>query len=52
MSDIKHIEYCIKLGNTQLQDKLQQSNQYIELKNSDAVKQENISFRQRIQNWK
>lgn len=54
MSDRKHIEYCIKLGNTLLQNKLEQPNQYIETQTNynEAPKQEEMSFRARLQNWK
>lgn len=56
MSDKKHIEYCIRLGNTLLQDKLEQieQNRYIEpqINYNEAMKQENMSFRERLQNWK
>ncbi len=54
MSDKKHIEYCIRLGNTLLQNKIEQSNQCIEqqMNYNDSSKQENMSFRDRLQNWK
>lgn len=54
MSDKKHIEYCIRLGNTLLQNKLEQCNQSIEqqINYNEFPKQEKISFRDRIQNWK
>lgn len=54
MSDKKHIEYCIKLGNTLLQNKIEQSNQCIEQQTNynEVQKQKDMSFRTRLQNWK
>lgn len=56
MSDRKHIEYCIKLGNTLVQDKLDQieQNGYVEppINYNEVSRQENMSFRDRLQNWK
>jgi len=56
MSDRKHIEYCIRLGNTLVQNKLEQPNQtqYIEPRTNynEVPRQENMSFRARLQNWK
>lgn len=58
MSDRKHMEYCIQLGNPFIQRKLEQldnieQNRYIEPEINYNEKQinENISFRDRIRNW-
>lgn len=56
MSDKKHIEYCIKLGNTLLQNKLEsiEQNNYVEtqINYNQIPKKEETSFRARLQNWK
>lgn len=56
MSDKKHIEYCIRLGNTQVQSKLEQfrDSNYIAPSYNEMSKDENdnLSFRERLQNWK
>jgi len=54
MSDKKHIEYCIKLGNTLLQNKLDKHSQYIEtqINYNEIPNKENMDFRTRLQNWK
>ena len=60
MSDRKHMEYCIKLGNPFVQRKLEQldsigQNQYIEPEINYSERQikenENISFKDRLRNW-
>ncbi len=55
MSDIKHLEYCIKLGNTGLQNKLEQIEQgiYIEKQASNYENQiyNELSFRERLRSW-
>ncbi len=60
MSDRKHMEYCIKLGNPFVQRKLEQldsmeQNQYIEPQINYNERQinenENISFKDRLKNW-
>lgn len=56
MSDRKHIEYCIRLGNPYAQTKLEQpeTKQYIEPQttyNSTTTNQNIGSFRDRIKNW-
>lgn len=60
MSDRKHMEYCIKLGNPFVQRKLEQldsmeQNQYIEPQinyNERPINEsDNISFKDRLKNW-
>lgn len=55
MSDIKHLEYCVKLGNTCVQNKLEQLEQgiYVEnkLDNYEIENYNNLSFRERLRNW-
>lgn len=60
MSDRKHMEYCIKLGNPFVQKKLEQldsigQNQYIEepqpINYSKTQIDENMSFKDRLRNW-
>ena len=60
MSDRKHMEYCIKLGNPCVQKKLEQldsigQNQYIEetqpINYSKTQIDENMSFKDRLRNW-
>lgn len=60
MSDRKHMEYCIKLGNPFVQRKLEQldsmeQNQYIEPQINYNERQinesDNISFKDRLKNW-
>ena len=55
MSDIKHLEYCARLGNTCIQNKLEQIHQgiYVEEKNKNyEIQQDNeLSFRERLKNW-
>lgn len=56
MSDRKHIEYCIRLGNSYAQTKLEEleTKQHIEPQttyNSTTTNQSMGSFRDRIKNW-
>lgn len=60
MSDRKHMEYCIKLGNPFVQKKLEQldsmeQNQYIEqaqqINYSKAQIDDNMNFKDRLRNW-
>ena len=55
MSDIKHLEYCVRLGNTCVQNKLEQLQQgtYIEtdIKNYELQNYNELSFRERLKNW-
>lgn len=57
MSDRKHMEYCVKLGNPFVQKKLEQleQNQYIEepqpINYSKTSIEENMSFKERLRNW-
>ncbi len=55
MSDIKHLEYCVKLGNTCVQNKLEQLEQgiYVEnrIDNYETENYNNLSFRERLRNW-
>lgn len=55
MSDIKHLKYCVRLGNTCVQDKLEQIQQgtYIEkeVKNIETQNYNEMSFRDRLKNW-
>ena len=55
MSDMKHIEYCIKLGNTLLQNKLDayRTGQYVEPQMNSNISREveHGDFRQRLRSW-
>ena len=55
MSDRKHLEYCVKLGNTIVQDKLIQleQNGYVEpqIDYRQMQEKDNMSFRERLKNW-
>lgn len=55
MSDKKHIEYCIRLGNTWTQNKLQQINEgtYVEpqVNQEKMLNEGKNSFKYRLQNW-
>lgn len=57
MSDRKHMEYCVKLGNPFVQKKLEQleQNQYIEepqpIDYSKTPIEDNMSFKDRLRNW-
>lgn len=55
MSDIKHLEYCVRLGNTCLQNKLEQLEQGIYTENTainyEAQNHNELSFRERLRNW-
>lgn len=57
MSDRKHMEYCVRLGNPFVQKKLEQleQNQYIEqpqqINYNKIPIEENISFKDRLKNW-
>ena len=60
MSDRKHMEYCVKLGNPFIQNKLQmlERNEYVEPQinynentNSYYTNNDNISFKERLKNW-
>ena len=55
MSDRKHIEYCIKLGNTLMQQKLDayRTGQYIEpqINNNMEKEAQNMNFRERLRSW-
>lgn len=57
MSDRKHMEYCVKLGNPFVQKKLEQleQNQYIEepqpINYSKTQIDENMSFKDKLRNW-
>lgn len=54
MSDIKHLEYCVKLGNTCVQNKLEQLEQGIYVENErnyEAQSYNELSFRERLRNW-
>ena len=57
MSDRKHMEYCVKLGNPFVQKKLEQleQNQYIEepqpINYSKAQIEDYMSFKERLRNW-
>ena len=55
MSDLKHIEYCAKLGNTLMQNKLNayRTGQYIEpqIDNNVSKQVEHSDFRQRLRSW-
>ena len=54
MSDIKHLQYCVKLGNKQMEDKLFQiqNNEYVEPQYRPQTESDNLSFKQRLQSWK
>ena len=54
MSDRKHLEYCIKLGNTLMQQKLDayRAGQYIEPQINNMEKEtQNMNFRERLKYW-
>lgn len=54
MSDIKHLEYCVKLGNTCVQNKLEQLEQGIYVENErnyETQSYNELSFRERLRNW-
>ena len=55
MSDIKHLEYCVKLGNTIVQNKLfeLQQNGFVQPENNyeQIPKEPEMSFRERLKNW-
>lgn len=58
MSDRKHMEYCVQLGNPFIQRKLEQldnmeQNQYISepINYNERPIKENISFKDRLKNW-
>lgn len=55
MSDISHLEYCVRLGNTILENKLEQMRQgtYIQPNNRNFSAQnfEQDNFKDRIKNW-
>jgi hypothetical protein len=59
MSDMKHIEYCIKLGNTLVDKNIEENNDVISNNNfsnlnsnTEQIKSaQNEDFRTRLRNW-
>lgn len=55
MSDRKHIEYCIKLGNTFVQDEnVNRPNEYYTQprnNNYENINRNSNDFKSRLQNW-